>query len=178
MADDRNKENPASATGLDAATDEHLRRIHAQLTGFLRGGMAYLVPAEDATEPALDIADLVATIEHLRGDVTAGPVGSETTGARDCRLVLQDEAGVGTEFLLEAGDQTIGRSVRNDIVLRFPSVSRRHALVSRSGGRTRIVDYDSKNGVRVNGQRVSQRDLRPGDVVHIGEIELHYSESD
>ena len=40
------------------------------------------------------------------------------------------------------------------------SVSRRHALITRRGERTVILDDRSRNGVHVNGVRVTEADLQ------------------
>ena len=53
----------------------------------------------------------------------------------------------------------IGRSPAADIVLDDASVSRRHALITRRGERTVILDDRSLNGVQVNGARVSEAEL-------------------
>ena len=70
----------------------------------------------------------------------------------------------------------IGRSAATDIVLDDASVSRRHALVVRRGAKTCILDDRSLNGVRVNGERVSEAELREGDVVVVGHVTLRYLE--
>ena len=58
----------------------------------------------------------------------------------------------------------IGRSPASEIVLDDASVSRRHALITRRGERTVILDDRSRNGVHVNGVRVSEADLHDGDI--------------
>ena len=70
----------------------------------------------------------------------------------------------------------IGRSSANDIVLDDASVSRRHALLARRGGSTWILDDRSLNGVRVNGERVSEAALRDGDVIALGNVAVRYIE--
>src|SRR3954452_11578438 len=56
----------------------------------------------------------------------------------------------------------IGRSPAADIVLDDASVSRRHAVVTKRGERTVILDDRSLNGVTVNGARVSEKELADG----------------
>ena len=58
----------------------------------------------------------------------------------------------------------IGRSPAADIVLDDASVSRRHALITRRGEQTVILDDRSRNGVHVNGKRVSEATLTDGDI--------------
>ena len=76
-----------------------------------------------------------------------------------------------------AADLThIGRNPASDIVLDDASVSRRHALITRRGERTVILDDRSRNGVHVNGKRVSEADLRDGDVIVCGHVTLRFVE--
>lgn len=70
----------------------------------------------------------------------------------------------------------IGRSPAADIVLDDSSVSRRHALVARRDERTVILDDRSLNGLRVNGERVSEAPLRDGDTIGVGHVTLRYVE--
>ena len=70
----------------------------------------------------------------------------------------------------------IGRSPAADIVLDDASVSRRHALVTRRGERTLILDDRSRNGVHVNGTRVGEAELRDGDTIVVGRVTLRFVE--
>ena len=90
-------------------------------------------------------------------------------------LALED----GTNVVLLALDRDlmhIGRSPSSEIVLDDASVSRRHALITRRGERTVILDDRSRNGVHVNGSRVSESDLHDGDIVVCGHVTLRYVE--
>ncbi|MCC7367470.1 MAG: FHA domain-containing protein, partial [Chloroflexi bacterium] len=69
---------------------------------------------------------------------------------------------------------TIGRDDGNDLVLRDPRVSRRHALVRRLGQTFRVEDLGSTNGIFVNGRRVDRADLRPGDLIQVGAQSLRF----
>jgi uncharacterized RDD family membrane protein YckC len=67
---------------------------------------------------------------------------------------------------------TIGRDPSNDLVLPDSMVSRRHAVVEHRGGLFVLRDCSSANGSVVNGDRVSERSLRDGDLVAIGSMRL------
>jgi pSer/pThr/pTyr-binding forkhead associated (FHA) protein len=70
----------------------------------------------------------------------------------------------------------IGRGLAAHLRLDEDSVSRRHAiLVYRQSG-ARILDDRSSNGTIVNGRRVSEADLRDGDVLVLGRVVLRYLE--
>lgn len=66
------------------------------------------------------------------------------------------------------GVTPIGRSVLAAVRLDDPGVSRRHAVIVRTGDDVRIVDEGSVTGVTVNDERVYERALAPGDVIAIG----------
>jgi pSer/pThr/pTyr-binding forkhead associated (FHA) protein len=70
----------------------------------------------------------------------------------------------------------IGRSPAADIVLDDASVSRRHALITRRGEQTVILDDRSRNGVHVNGKRVSEAPLTDGDIIVCGHVTLRFVE--
>jgi FHA domain-containing protein len=85
--------------------------------------------------------------------------------------------GPGREALLVALDHGvthIGRGLHADLRLDENSVSRRHAiLVSRQSG-VRLLDDRSSNGTFVNGRRITQAELRSGDVLLLGRVVLRY----
>jgi len=79
-------------------------------------------------------------------------------------------------FALDRELTHIGRSPASEVVLDDASVSRRHALITRRGERTVILDDRSRNGVHVNGVRVSEADLHDGDTVVCGHVTLRFIE--
>ena len=90
-------------------------------------------------------------------------------------LAIEDGADV-VLFALDRDLTHIGRSPSSDVVLDDASVSRRHALITRRGERTVILDDRSRNGVHVNGVRVSEADLHDGDLIACGHIALRFVE--
>jgi predicted RNA-binding Zn-ribbon protein involved in translation (DUF1610 family) len=75
---------------------------------------------------------------------------------------------------LDGGWTRIGRSLAADIRFDHPTVSRRHAMVHRAEGVTRVLDDRSLNGVFVNGERVDMRTLSDGDELTIGRFRLYF----
>jgi pSer/pThr/pTyr-binding forkhead associated (FHA) protein len=75
---------------------------------------------------------------------------------------------------LRPGTTHLGRSFAADVVLEDQSVSRRHAIVHQRASGTRILDDRSANGTFVNGRRVTEAQLRDGDVVVLGRVVLTY----
>jgi ABC transport system ATP-binding/permease protein len=73
---------------------------------------------------------------------------------------------------------TIGRYPDNTIILNHPLVSGHHARVEQTRrGEHRLVDLGSTNRVYVNGQRVSDRVLKSGDVIRIGPYKFTYQDN-
>jgi adenylate cyclase len=71
---------------------------------------------------------------------------------------------------------TLGRRESCDICLRFPNVSGMHAELAFRDGYWFVKDLNSTNGVKVNGHRVIQKVVLPGDEVCIGKrkFTIHY----
>jgi len=74
----------------------------------------------------------------------------------------------------------VGRRESCDIVLRFSNVSAHHCQLSVSAGYWYVRDLQSRNGVKVNGVRVTDKRVDPGDVLSIAKhkYELRYSPID
>ena len=62
----------------------------------------------------------------------------------------------------------VGRRESCDIVLRFSNVSAHHCQMTVNGGYWHIRDLQSRNGVKVNGIRVTDKRLDPGDILSFG----------
>lgn len=97
-------------------------------------------------------------------------------GDRVARLLVGRVDGQDLRFPLFKDRLTIGRTQQNDIQLKAQFVSRRHAVVATEGGATRVIDWGSKNGVYVNGVRVTEHFLKHGDIVTIGTADFRYEE--
>jgi len=63
---------------------------------------------------------------------------------------------------------SIGRSPTNEVVLKAPKVSRQHAAINMYNNQFIIIDLKSSNGVYVNGQKIDECVLSPGDEVSVG----------
>ncbi len=69
----------------------------------------------------------------------------------------------------------IGRHPTNTVVLTHPQISGNHAHLEYFNKAYRIIDLNSTNHVYVNGQRVSNAQLNPLDVIRIGPYDLIYT---
>jgi len=71
----------------------------------------------------------------------------------------------------------VGRRESCDIVLRFSNVSAHHCQLTVTGGYWYVRDMKSRNGVKVNGSRVTEKRLDPGDTLSVAKhtYEINYS---
>lgn len=72
----------------------------------------------------------------------------------------------------------LGRAEENDVVLNDPSVSSRHARITRTGQRYMFDDLGSTNGSRLNGEPVNRTQLAPRDIIALGSIEILFDGED
>ena len=86
-------------------------------------------------------------------------------------LLILKGAGVGARYLLDAAQTILGRDMSNEIILDDITVSRSHALITKSNG-YRIKDLGSLNGSYVNAVAVKESAINAGDEVQIGKYHL------
>jgi signal transduction histidine kinase len=93
------------------------------------------------------------------------------------RLMVIRGIDEGRQFELTGPILGVGREPASAIHLHDTEVSRRHAefRMTLDGGGYRIHDCNSANGVFVNGSKVHDGLLRPGDQLQIGQTVLVYS---
>jgi hypothetical protein len=113
------------------------------------------------------------------GDFGHTMVYSPSRDARRMEQPVDDRrqallVGGGRRNVLSGSRVVVGRSREADLVLQDPNVSRRHAELRREDGGWQIVDLGSTNGIKVNGRRVDNAALRPGDQVTIGVTDLTF----
>jgi adenylate cyclase len=70
------------------------------------------------------------------------------------------------------GETSVGRTEGNDVVLNHPSVSRKHARFEARNGAWWVVDLKSTNGVKVNGNLVTESQVNAGDKISVGSVQL------
>ncbi len=71
----------------------------------------------------------------------------------------------------------IGRMDDNDIIIQNAHISRYHARLLAKGGQYTLLDLESTGGTSVNGKKVSQAQIQPGDVITLSGIPLIYGRS-
>ena len=175
---------------LEEYLSEHARREHYALPAAPRvfidtdpdleigvfgiaARMSRPVPEESAPEPVPASAPAAAVAPAyplaLPKQETRAFSAPSLLPARSCAITLGER-----RFPLENGMLVIGRARDCDIFIADPNVSRRHAEVRPDGPGYLVVDLGSTNGTELNGQRISQAQLNPGDRILIGQTELTF----
>lgn len=75
-------------------------------------------------------------------------------------------------FDLPSAVTTIGRRQDCDLCIPLMVISRRHCEVNMDQGLLTIRDLDSRNGTFVNGERIEETILDPGDMIQIGPLKF------
>jgi Inner membrane component of T3SS, cytoplasmic domain len=85
-----------------------------------------------------------------------------------------DDGGDITVIPLEGDLVRLGRSFSADLRLENPTVSRRHAVLSREEAGWVLLDDRSANGCWVNGERVTRALLRDRDRIMLGAVAMSF----
>ncbi len=88
------------------------------------------------------------------------------------KLVILSAAMAGRSQDLTADKITIGRVEDNTFQIAEASVSSHHCEVLMRGADVVVRDLNSTNGTFINGEKVTEGVLKPGQVLRLGQIEL------
>lgn len=145
-------------------------------------GTALEKPADVQREPHRtgDTTRTMPTVPDERDGSALSPDDEEAVRALpkgSALLIVRRGADAGSRFLLDTEQTTVGRSQDADILLDDISVSRRHAVFTRTDDGVVVKDVGSLNGTYVNRQMVDEQLLQPGDEVQIGKFRLVFYSS-
>jgi adenylate cyclase len=88
--------------------------------------------------------------------------------------IKNSQTGEESDFRLTTLETHIGRSPDNDLVLPDDEVSRRHAAIRLEDDSHVLVDLESANGTRVNGESIKEKTLSDEDTISIGPYVIVY----
>jgi len=141
------------------------------------------------TDPGLspqEIQILTTFRPEASGDPAAYQMARNPVDATDrLELPSKDRTKIPAAFLIVDGSRTIslprqgltiGRQPDLPLVLMNPHVSRVHAQIRLVQERYVIFDLESRGGTYVNGQRVTQCLLHPGDVISLAGTQLVFGQ--
>lgn len=88
------------------------------------------------------------------------------------KLVVLSDSLKGLSHELKVERTTVGRVEDNTFQIAEQSVSSHHCEILLKGNDVVIKDLNSTNGTFINGERVAEATLKPGQTLRLGQIEL------
>jgi pSer/pThr/pTyr-binding forkhead associated (FHA) protein len=88
------------------------------------------------------------------------------------KLVIQNQGMTGRACELHTDRTTIGRVEDNTFQIADPSVSSHHCEVHLRGSEIFIRDLNSTNGTFINNDKITEKALKPGQTLRLGQVEL------
>ncbi len=88
------------------------------------------------------------------------------------KLVVLSEGFTGLTCELKADKTTVGRLEDNAFQISEPSVSSHHCELTRRGTDLLVKDLNSTNGTFINGEKVAEAVLKPGQMLRLGQVEM------
>ena len=88
------------------------------------------------------------------------------------KLVVLSVGMTGRTQELKVDKTTIGRVEDNTFQIAEPSVSSHHCEVLLRGNDVVVRDLNSTNGTYVNGEKVTESVIKPGQILRLGQIEI------
>lgn len=88
------------------------------------------------------------------------------------KLVLLSQGLTGRTHELTVDKTTIGRVEDNSFPITEPSVSSHHCEVLLRGPEVVVKDLNSTNGSYINGEKISESVLKPGQILRLGQVEM------
>jgi hypothetical protein len=126
----------------------------------------------EAPEPGADQTSTISLPDIDDHDDLAGELLAESLPAGFALLVVQRGPSAGSRFLLDKPVTTAGRHPDSDIFLDDVTVSRRHAVFTRTDEGFEVADVGSLNGTYLNRERIERAVLGNGDEVQVGKFRL------
>lgn len=88
------------------------------------------------------------------------------------KLVILNQGMTGRTFEVNVERNTVGRVEDNTFQIADPSVSSHHAEILLQGADILIRDIGSTNGTFINGDKITEAVLKPGQTLRFGQVEL------
>jgi len=94
------------------------------------------------------------------------------------RLVLLSEGLTGRTYELKGDKTTVGRVSDNAFEISEASVSSHHCELTLRGSDVVVKDLGSTNGTFINGEKIEEGVLKPGQILRVGMIEMRLESGD
>jgi hypothetical protein len=142
-------------------------------TGTTAAKLSAAVPLAEPDATRIVSADELAGMGET-GKAAAKKPGKQDTAERTfllpaaAGLLISIDGAPPRDYRLSATTY-LGRSDENQVQIARPGVSRQHALISAEVDGFKIKDLQSQNGTFVNGERITERPLKDGDQIVVGD---------
>ncbi len=132
--------------------------------------------APETPPPAAKKHDSTAIInpERLRAEHEQARKVVDIPAERAPRLALTTTEHAGREYACIRSEIKIGRGDDNDVAIDHRSLSRNHCKLVLAGGEWKVIDLQSANGIKVNGETYAECALRPGDTLELGHLKFKF----
>jgi pSer/pThr/pTyr-binding forkhead associated (FHA) protein len=87
------------------------------------------------------------------------------------KIVVLSEGLTGRSFELKIDKTTVGRLEDNAFQIQEQSVSSHHCELLLKGSDVIVRDLNSTNGTYINGEKISEKVLKPGQILRLGNVE-------
>ena len=88
------------------------------------------------------------------------------------KLVILNQGMTGRAHDLNVDRTTVGRVEDNAFQIAEPSVSSHHCEIQLRGSDVMVHDLNSTNGTFINGEKITETVLKPGQTLRLGNVEL------
>ena len=122
--------------------------------------------------PGIDINE--DALQRLVAQSRKKHLGTNSSLETNPSLIVMTGSSMGKIIPLTNHMMTIGRK-KADIQIDEKSVSTEHAQIVRQGGKWKVIDMMSANGIYLNGKKMQAAFLIPGDILRIGRVDLRFS---
>lgn len=90
------------------------------------------------------------------------------------KVIIKKDGEFVREHVMMTFPVIIGRKTESDILFEEKNVSRRHAQIDKKDELYIIEDLGSAGGTKVNGEKMTEKDIHTGDIIEIGDYQLHF----
>ena len=98
----------------------------------------------------------------------------DVVSLRKCQLIVMEGPSKGKKLDLGKNKISLGKKDDNDLVVDDRTVSRRHLEIDHTSDSFLLKDLGSTNGTYINGIKVKEAYLSPGDVIKVGNTRIEF----
>jgi pSer/pThr/pTyr-binding forkhead associated (FHA) protein len=133
--------------------------------------LQFLIPASDQVEEIYEITDTdLLEVKMVKKLLKA----MDRENAPSLEVIEGPQTG--QHFVLEEKNQdvVIGRDPACEFVIDSNVISRKHARIEKRFDTVIVHDLGSKNGTFVNREKVAEKRLQDGDIIHLGTLAISF----